>query len=98
MVFAPVLLTLSLVGAVNTVAPVGSGAALTLPVQRHMVRMVTPDAGPVWLLAVQQEGADGHGLGLFRSMNEGVSWSRMAAIQDNASHPDRAELIAAGND
>ncbi|MFL5319320.1 MAG: hypothetical protein ACJ790_06655 [Myxococcaceae bacterium] len=98
MLLAPLLIALSLPGAVNTVTAVGSGAALTLPVQRHMVRIVTPDAGPVWLLALQQEGATGHGLGMFRSLDEGASWTRTASIQDNSAHLDRAELIAVGTD
>lgn len=90
------LVVTALVGA-TSVAPVSGGNSLTLPVQRHLVRMTPSDHSPVWLLAVQQEGTDGRGLGFFRSFDEGGSWSYFAPIQDDASHTDRAELLPDGD-
>src|SRR5690242_16080060 len=53
----------------SVVAPVNQGNALTLPAQRHLVRL-TPASGPRWLLALQQDGADGRMLGFYRSDDE----------------------------
>jgi hypothetical protein len=83
---------------VSPVAPVGGGNALTLPAQRHMV-WVEPGNGPgVLLLAMQQGGREGRGLGLFRSDDEGRSWRYVGPIQDDASHQDRADLLRVGRD
>src|SRR2546429_7340808 len=52
----------------GTVAPIGNGNALTLPAARHLVRMDTGGGRPpAWLLAIQQDGAGGRGLWVFRS-------------------------------
>ncbi|MFL5319322.1 MAG: sialidase family protein [Myxococcaceae bacterium] len=97
MLCALTLAALAVAGATD-VAPVAGGNALTLPVQRHILRMTPSDSGPVWLFAVQQQGTGGHALGLYRSSDEGASWQYAGAIQDDASHTDRAELLASGND
>lgn len=75
------------------VANVSDGNALTLPAQRHLVQI-----NGTSLLALQQGGADGHGLGFFRSDDGGQSWAWYAPIQDDASHTDRADLLAVGSD
>ena len=75
------------------VANVSDGNALTLPAQRHLVQV-----GDTTLLALQQGGADGRGLGFFRSDDGGGSWSWYAPIQDDAGHTDRADLLAVGAD
>src|SRR5436305_2094490 len=54
---------------------IGGGNALTLPAQRHLVRI-----GGTLLLALQQDGADGHLLGMFRSDDDGQSWRRLGDI------------------
>ena len=79
--------------------PVRGGNALTLPAQRHGVRIETGGGRPAtWLLAVQQEGLEGRGLSLFRSDDGARTFRFAAAIQPDASHADRAELLAVGRD
>jgi hypothetical protein len=78
---------------------VSAGNALTLPAQRHVVRIeVGEGRPPVWLLAVQQGGRDGRGLSMFRSDDEARSFRVLAPIQPDASHHDRAELLVVGRD
>jgi hypothetical protein len=79
--------------------PVSAGNALTLPAQRHVVRIdMGSNRAPVWLLAVQQGGTDGRGLSLYRSDNGAQSFRMIAPIQPDTSHHDRAELLAVGRD
>src|SRR5207302_1501137 len=81
------------------VAHIGGGNALTLPAARHLVRL-EPGGGKqaIWLLALQQDGAEGHWLGFHRSDDEAQTWRRYAAIQDNSSERDTADLLAVGMD
>jgi len=90
------LLAAALLGAAPIV-PIGGGNALTLPAQRHLIRMDQP-GGPVWLLAVQEDWADGHGLVFYRSDDEAQSWDFMAPIQDDPSERDEADLLQVGQD
>ncbi|RKH44449.1 exo-alpha-sialidase [Corallococcus sp. AB050B] len=79
--------------------PAGGGNALTLPAHRHSVRIETGNGhSPTWLLAIQQQEAEGQGLNLFRSEDGFQSFSKLAEIQPDASHHDRAELVAVGRD
>jgi hypothetical protein len=79
--------------------PVNGGNALTLPAQRHVVHIdMGAGKAPVWLLAVQQSGADGRGLSLYRSEDGARSFRFLAPIQPDASHHDRAELLVVGRD
>ncbi|WP_375766725.1 hypothetical protein NR798_34275 [Archangium gephyra] len=79
--------------------PVSGGNALTLPAQRHAVRIETGNGRPpTWLLTVQQEGVEGRGLSFFRSDDGGRTFRFAAAIQPDASHADRAEVLAVGRD
>jgi len=79
--------------------PVSGGNALTLPAQRHVVRIdMGSSRAPVWLLAVQQAGSDGRGLSLYRSDDGTRSFRMLAPIQPDGSHHDRAELLAVGRD
>jgi hypothetical protein len=79
--------------------PVGGGNALTLPAQRHLVRIdMGGSRAPVWLLALQQTGADGRGLSLYRSDDGTRHFRFVAPIQPDASHHDRAELLGVGKD
>ncbi len=79
--------------------PVGAGNALTLPAQRHIVRIDTGDnRPPTWLVAIQHAGVEGKGLVLYRSEDALRTVRRVADIQPNASHTDRAELLAVGRD
>jgi hypothetical protein len=79
--------------------PVSAGNALTLPAQRHVVRIeMGGGRAPVWLLAVQQGGAGRRGLSLYRSEDGARSFQFLAPIQPDASHHDRAELLAVGRD
>ncbi|MFB1480224.1 exo-alpha-sialidase [Corallococcus sp. RDP092CA] len=79
--------------------PAGGGNALTLPAHRHAVRIETgPGHAPTWLLAIQQQGSGGEGLNLFRSEDGFRSFTKLAAVQPDASHHDRAELVAVGRD
>lgn len=52
----------------------------------------------MWLLALQQAGAERHGLGFFRSDDEGNTWRYAAPIQDDSTHHDTADLLAVGAD
>jgi hypothetical protein len=81
----------------SQVAPINVGEALTLPAQRHLLRL-TPSGSPVWLLAVQQDGASGHGLGFFRSNDDGQTYSYYAPIQNDPSERDTTDVLAVGND
>jgi len=95
------LLSLTLTGfglAATPLAPIGSGASLRTPAQRHFLRMKPPGSPPVYLLAVQQEGEQGRGLGFFRSEEALQTWRYDAPIQNDASHADRADLLAVGDD
>ncbi|NOK23335.1 WD40/YVTN/BNR-like repeat-containing protein [Corallococcus carmarthensis] len=79
--------------------PAGGGNALTLPAHRHAVRIETGNGhAPTWLLAIQQQGAEGEGLNLFRSEDGFQGFTKLAEIQPDASHHDRAELVAVGRD
>ncbi|RKH36908.1 exo-alpha-sialidase, partial [Corallococcus sicarius] len=79
--------------------PAGGGNALTLPAHRHAVRMeVGNGRAPTWLMAIQQQGADGEGLNLFRFGDGFQGLQKLASVQPDASHHDRAELVAVGRD
>lgn len=80
------------------VAEISGGNALTLPAQRHLVRVVHADGTGSLLLAIQQGGASGHGLGFYRSDDEGLSWRWMAAIQDDSTERDTADVLQLGQD
>jgi hypothetical protein len=81
------------------VANINDGNAMTLPAGRHMVRIDPGGGRPVvWLAAIQQDGADGHALGFYRSDDEAQTWSYYAPIQDDPSETDRVDLLAVGND
>lgn len=85
------------VGAVG-IAPIGGGNATTLPAQRHLVRVEHPGGGASLLLALQQDGRDGRGLGLWRSDDEGRTWRYEAALQNDFSERDTADLLVTGRD
>ena len=91
-------LLVTLLAGAEPVVPVNAGNALTLPAQRHALRM-DPGGGkpPVWLLAVQQSGREGRGLSFYRSA-DGRTFQYAASIQSDATHTDRADLVAVGND
>jgi hypothetical protein len=73
------------------VAPVAGGNALTLPAQRHVVRLEGR-----YLLALQQGGQQGRNLGLYRS-GDGRSWSYLGAVP-GTSRTDRADVVGVGKD
>lgn len=79
-------------------APISTSNALTLPAQRHVVRLEPADTGPVWLLALQQGGQQQRGLGFFRSDDEGQTWRYEAPIQNDWTHRDTADLLPVGMD
>jgi hypothetical protein len=89
----------TLLATATPLMPVSAGNALTLPAHRHGVRIDTGDGRPpTWLLAVQQGGKEGRGLSLYRSEDGARTFRFSASIQQDASHADRAELIAVGKD
>jgi hypothetical protein len=96
---ATALLATVLLASGTPLISVGAGNALTLPAQRHGVR-IDLGAGrePVWLLSLQQAGVERRGLSLFRSDNGARSFRYIAPIQPDTSHHDRAELLAVGRD
>src|SRR4051794_35087303 len=77
----------------SALLPIGGGNALTLPAQRHLVRI-----GSTLLLSLQQDGADGQMLGMFRSTDDGGSFQRLGAIQDSGAHRDTTDMIVVGQD
>ncbi|WP_043710619.1 WD40/YVTN/BNR-like repeat-containing protein [Corallococcus macrosporus] len=83
----------------TALVPVSGGNALTLPAQRHIVRIETEsNRPPTWLVAIQHGGVDGKGLVLYRSEDALRTARRVADLQPNAAHADRAELLAVGRD
>ena len=93
------LLVAVLLGSPQEVLPVGGGNALTLPAQRHLVRLDRHDGtAATWLLAVQQDGANGHRLSMYRSDDEARTWSWYAPIQDACCERDTADLLQSGMD
>src|SRR5436190_63294 len=79
----------------STVIEVGGANALSTPAARHLARM---DSG-TYLLALQRDGAlPDPGLNLYRSDDEGGSWSFHAAINPSASDRHTADLVKIGND
>ncbi|MBI5547827.1 MAG: hypothetical protein HY901_28425 [Deltaproteobacteria bacterium] len=58
------------------VTQISGGNALTLPAQRHLVRMAPGGDKPAaWLLALQKGGRDSQWLVFLRSDDEGVTWN-----------------------
>lgn len=83
----------------SALVPASGGNALTLPAQRHIVRIETGgNRPPTWLVAIQHGGVDGKGLVLYRSEDALRTLWRVGDIQPNAAHTDRAELLAVGMD
>src|SRR4051812_21096645 len=73
--------------------PIGGGNAMTLPAQRHLVRI-----GSTLILALQQDSAGAGGLGMFRSDGDGNSFTYLRAVQGDPSPPDTTGLIVVGPD
>ncbi|WP_225412086.1 WD40/YVTN/BNR-like repeat-containing protein [Stigmatella hybrida] len=92
------LLFTARVFASQPVAPIGDSLGLTVPAQRHVVRMAPPGGGVAWLVALQQRGQQGKGLGLWRSNDEGQTWSPAGPIQNDWTHHDTADLLPVGSD
>ncbi|MDY7227164.1 sialidase family protein [Hyalangium rubrum] len=97
MLLGCLLFTTSLFAA-QPLAPIGDSQALTSPAQRHVVRLAPPEGSAVWLVALQQQGQQGRGLGLFRSDDEGQTWSYLGPLQNDPTHRDTADLLAVGSD
>ncbi|QSQ22596.1 exo-alpha-sialidase [Pyxidicoccus parkwayensis] len=96
---AGALLAAVLAAGGTSLVPVSGGNALTLPAQRHIVRIETGSGRPpTWLVAIQHGGRDGKGLVLYRSEDALRTLRRVADIQSDSTHPDRAELLAVGRD
>ncbi|MFY2563565.1 WD40/YVTN/BNR-like repeat-containing protein [Corallococcus terminator] len=96
---AGALLAAVLAAGGSALVPVSGGNALTLPAQRHIVRI---DRGggrpPSFLVAIQHGGTEGKGLVLYRSEDGLRTVRRVADIQPDSTHTDRAELLAVGRD
>lgn len=96
---AGALLAVVVAASGSALVPVSGGNALTLPAQRHIVRIETgSNRPPTWLVAIQHGGVDGKGLVLYRSEDALRTLRRVGDIQPNAAHTDRAELLAVGMD
>src|SRR5262249_20719304 len=80
----------------RAVARFGEGAALTLRSQRHLVRLTPAGEPATYLLAIQQDGADGHGLVLFRSTDEARTFHFYAPIQNDRTVRHVADLMPVG--
>ncbi|NTX34408.1 exo-alpha-sialidase [Myxococcus sp. CA033] len=93
------LLAVVLAAGGSALVPVSGGNALTLPAQRHIVRI---DRGgsrsPSFLVAIQHGGTEGKGLVLYRSEDALRTVRRVGDIQSDSTHTDRAELLAVGRD
>ncbi|MCP3100667.1 glycoside hydrolase [Myxococcus sp. K15C18031901] len=96
---AGALLAAVLAAGGSALVPVSGGNALTLPAQRHIIRIETGStAAPTWLVAIQHGGVNGLGLVLYRSEDGLRTVRRVGDIQPDATHTDRAELLAVGRD
>ena len=87
---------LALAAGASPVAPLQWGNELTLPAQRHLVRMAPPGHPPYLLLSVQRDGQAGLGLVFFRSDDGGATWVPDAPIQNDRSERDEADLLPVG--
>ena len=88
-----------LIAAPQNILSAGGGNALTLPAARHLVRLDPQNGAPAtWLLAVQQDGASGHWLSMYRSADDAQTWRWYAPIQDVCCERDTPDLIAVGMD
>jgi hypothetical protein len=93
------MLALALLVAVGTVAPIRGGAALTLPAARHIVRIEPGGGRPAaLLLALQQDGAEGHMLNFLRSDDNGATWRHYGPIQDTRNDRDTVDMVVSGKD
>ncbi|MCP3059380.1 glycoside hydrolase [Myxococcus sp. K38C18041901] len=96
---AGALLAAVLAAGGTALVPVSGGNALTLPAQRHVVRVETGSGRPASLLvAIQQGSVESKGLVLYRSEDALRTVRRVGVIQPDATHADRAELLAVGRD
>src|SRR4051812_2971381 len=78
-----------------TVSDVGGANALSTPAARHLARM---ESG-TYLLALQRDAAQPDtGLNLYRSDNDGASWSFYAPINPSPSDRHTADSIKVGDD
>lgn len=78
-----------------TVAPTPVPNATTLPFQRHVVRLGEPAAGAgVLVAALQKQGADGDGLTLYRSDDQGGEWHRVGELPVDQRVRFTADLLA----
>ncbi|WP_228530579.1 MULTISPECIES: exo-alpha-sialidase [Myxococcaceae] len=91
-------LVATMLAASTPLVPVGGGNALTLPAHRHLVRLELGNGRSAVLFALQQEGAGGRGLSFYRSDDGARTFRFLAPIQPDASHTDRADLVAVGPD
>ena len=80
------------------VAPIGWGNGLTLPAQRHVVRLEPPGRPPYLLVAVQEDHDGPGGLNFWRSDDGGATWRFEAPIQPDWTHRDTADLVRVGDD
>src|SRR5512138_55282 len=84
--------------ALPVVAPIGWGNGLTLPAQRHVVRLEPPGRPPYLLVAVQEDHNGPGGLNFWRSDDGGATWRFEAPVQPDPSHRDTADLVRVGDD
>ena len=81
----------------SSLGPVQWGNQLTLPAQRHVVRVAPAGLPAYWLVAIQRDGLGGHGLAFFRG-DDGGGWQFEADLQPDWSERDTADLVEAGGD
>src|SRR5512133_2738803 len=81
----------------SSLGPVQWGNQLTLPAQRHLVRVAPAGLPAYWLVAIQRDGLGGHGLSFFRG-DDGGGWRFEADLQRDWSERDTADLVEAGGD
>jgi photosystem II stability/assembly factor-like uncharacterized protein len=77
----------------STATAVRNANALTLPAQRHLVRIGGTD-----LLVVQHDGQNGRALGMYRSDDAGRSWRYVGDILNQRPPRMTADLMAVGED
>lgn len=78
-----------------TVAPTPTSNATTLPFQRHVVRLGEPTAGDgVLVAALQKQGAEGDGLTLYLSRDQGARWQRVGEVPVDQQVRFTADLLA----
>ena len=89
---------LAMLLATSVISPTATANGTTLPFQRHVVRVGPAGAGNgTYAAAVQENGANGLGLVLYRSADGGATWTEDQLLQGDPTVRDVADLLPDAN-